>query len=56
VGTFTDEAKEKAMCALQVIKVKGTTLRTSSIICFTVDPDLARSMDMSLKVLPNVEW
>jgi archaellum biogenesis ATPase FlaH/CheY-like chemotaxis protein len=56
VGAFTDGAEEKAMNVLQVIKVKGTILRTSSIICFAVDPELARSMDMSLKVLPDVEW
>tara|TARA_B100000315_G_scaffold51548_1_gene46020 strand:+ start:806 stop:1888 length:1083 start_codon:yes stop_codon:yes gene_type:complete len=56
LGNFRDGGEDKTMSVLQVIKVKGTTLRTSSIICFAVDPELARSMDMSLKVLPDVQW
>tara|TARA_B100000315_G_C14530619_1_gene565979 strand:- start:199 stop:1281 length:1083 start_codon:yes stop_codon:yes gene_type:complete len=54
VGEFTEGSQRKAMNVLQTIKIKGTTLRTRSTICFVVDPDLARSMDMSLKVLPDV--
>ncbi len=53
VGSFADGAENKAMSKMLTIKVKGTTLRTNSIICFAVDPELARSMDMSLKVLPE---
>ncbi len=53
VGSFADGAENKAMSKMLTIKVKGTTLRTNSIICFAVDPELARSMEMSLKVLPE---
>jgi hypothetical protein len=53
VGSYADGAETKAMSKLLAIKVKGITLRTNSIICFAVDPELARSMDMSLRVLPD---
>ena len=37
---------------INVTKVKDTILSRSSSIFFEVDPDLGRSMNMSLKVLP----
>ena len=42
----------KTMNVIDISKVKDTRLTQKSSIFFEVDPELGRSMNMSLKVLP----
>ena len=42
----------KTMHVIDVAKVKNANLQRKTSIYFEVDPELGRSMNMSLKVLP----
>ena len=52
VEGFTHGIVMKTMNVIEITKVKDTLLKQSSSIFFEVDPELGRSMNMSLKVLP----
>jgi len=52
VEAFTHGIVMKTMNVIEINKVKGTLLKQTSSIFFEVDPELGRSMNMSLKVLP----
>ena len=49
---FTHGIQLKTMNVMEVAKVKEAHLSRNNSIYFEVDPDLGRSMNMSLKVLP----
>jgi archaellum biogenesis ATPase FlaH len=50
--SLTSGTTMKTMHAIDVCKVRNTTLKKKTSIYFEVDPELGRSMNMSLKVLP----
>ncbi len=52
VEGFTHGVTMKTMNVIDITKVKDTRLKEASSIFFEVDPDLGRSMNMSLTVLP----
>jgi len=52
VEGFTQGIQMKTMNVLEIAKVKEAHLRRNNSIYFEVDPELGRSMNMSLKVLP----
>jgi archaellum biogenesis ATPase FlaH/DNA-binding NarL/FixJ family response regulator len=52
VEGFTHGVVMKTMNVIDIAKVKDTLLKQTSSIFFEVDPELGRSMNMSLKVLP----
>lgn len=41
-----------SMNVIDVVKVKNANLHNMTSIYFEIDPELGRSMNMSLKVLP----
>ena len=52
VEGFTQGLQMKTMNVMEVAKIKEATQGRNNAIYFEVDPDLGRSMNMSLKVLP----
>ncbi len=52
VEGLTTGTRMKSMNVIDVCKVRNTVLKRKTSIYFEVDPELGRSMNMSLKVLP----